>query len=90
MKLHLLVEEKMNPIPSEVSILADYQELCLIQHDNNLTKIGSTFGRNLIIEADEKVIRKWLHPFDAVWLGVGSPMMEQFEAHHIDLEKKDS
>lgn len=78
MKLHLIVQEHMEPIPEGVEITDDFGPITLVTSDSSLV-----YGKNLRIEGDGLVIASWLNPFDGVWFGVGSPMLEQFEVWHI-------
>ena len=51
-----------------------------------------TFGSHMLIEGEVEAIKKWLVPFDGVWIGVGQPIEQRFEISHIaeeELECKD-
>lgn len=40
-------------------------------------------GTHIAVEGPIESIKGWLRPFDGVWFGVGSPVLQEFEVGHI-------
>jgi hypothetical protein len=60
----------------EVSIIAETQE-----HGGVVVS-----GHHIAVEGNEKVIRDWLRPFSPVWVGVGTPLLQEFE--RLDVQEE--
>jgi hypothetical protein len=80
MQIHLLVENKMRPVPSNVKVLADYGEVIVVTNDESRSRVR---GDHMIVEALPEAIKDWLRPFAGVWLGEGHPMEQRFAVAHI-------
>jgi len=78
MQIHLLVEDKIRPIPEDVKVLFDWDTVSIITADKN----GAS-GSHMMVEGTPESIKNWLRPFDGVWVGVGAPQLQQFEIKHI-------
>ena len=68
MKIHLLVEPKMLPVPDNMEVLDDYGNLQLMV-DGPPSVVT---GRHMVVEGEEKAISEWLRPFDGVWIEKGN------------------
>jgi hypothetical protein len=79
MRVLLLVSDEMKPVPNDVTIIADYGKVDIVSDAPEIYHSGD----HMIVEGDEKAIRSWLGPYDAVWVGEGSPMLQQFQVMHI-------
>lgn len=80
MKLFMLLEERMEPIPPEIVIEQVFD-------DNLLVITGSghdVLGKHVLLTGEVEHLKNWLRPFDGVWVSVGStPMEQKFEVCHI-------
>jgi hypothetical protein len=85
MQCVLLLEERLEDSrPDTVKVLNDWGPLAVVIHPKNQTTVeGLVMGRHVLLEGPEEDIKNWLAPFDEVWLGVGSPMLQEFEPKHI-------
>lgn len=79
MRLILLVEDRLFPIPGTISILEDWGTISMIRHSTK----GYVKGRHLLIEAPDDSIIEWLAPFDSAWVGSGAPMLQQFSLQYF-------
>lgn len=79
MKIHLIVESKMLPVPGGVTVLDDYGNLQVVVGEAE----SIVSGRHMSVEGEEKAIEEWLRPQDGIWLGVGHPQFQQFKVCHI-------
>lgn len=77
MNLCILLQPEHEPIPDNVTVLQDYGELGV--HTDN----GFITGKQIIMEGEPTAFQDWLRPFDGVWVGRGSPMMQEFAIMHI-------
>lgn len=77
MKICLLAEPKMTPVPKDIEVVMDFGEISIT------TGNGAIHGSHMIVEGSEEAIKDWLRPFDGVWLGVGIPQMQEFEVVHV-------
>ena len=79
MQMHLLVSLEMRySLPKEIKLLADWEEVNLIVTNDIGISPSYTKGDHIAIEGDKQVIENWLAPFNGVWIGKGSPMMQNF------------
>lgn len=83
MKLVLLVEGKMEPIPEAIKVLEDWGDVTIRAEIGSPPQAAFIEGRHVYVEGEEEAIKKWLLPFAGVWLGHGPPMLQQFEVAHI-------
>lgn len=79
MKFHLLVSEKMKPVPDNVNVIQNFGEINLFS-DNYLMYHS---GDHMVVEGSEDAIRSWLMPFDGVWVGSGPPQLQMFHVMHV-------
>ncbi len=80
MKIVLLLEERLKPVPDSIKIEAVYDEAMIIIVDG---KIGPT-GEQVLLDGTPRDFEKWLRPFYEFWVGVGqTPMEQRFELSHI-------
>lgn len=81
MKLCILLEKKMKPVPLNIHITQIFTENLLIRQDNGQK---GPIGDHVIVEGSPEAIRQWLLPYDGVWLSVGDSLIQQqFEVAHI-------
>jgi hypothetical protein len=73
MKIILLVEPKMCPIPKGVKTLRNFGMETVIPDVAN-EHVGATDGQACLLEAEPKVFQDWLRPFDGVWTS-NNPMV---------------
>lgn len=83
MKIIMLVQERMKPIPDGIAVLADWgRETVIVGGGGNEEGI---FGAPMLLEGSDTAFISWLSPFDAVWT-TDSPMMGRWHAVHIKPE----
>ncbi len=78
MKVHLLLEGRLGPIPAGIQTLHRWNNVEIFVNPSKFID-----GDSVILEGSEESFVKWLKPFDHVWLGEGSPMLERFVVGHI-------
>ena len=78
MNMHMLLQPEQKPIPENIKILEAYGEIEIRTEDGTWIT-----GEHIILEAEPEAIKDWLRPFDGVWIGRGSPMMQEFAIAHI-------
>lgn len=79
MQFHMLVENKMEPVPENIRILNNWGYVSICDAD------GATlaYGNHMHLSGNTDAIKAWLKSFDGVWVGKGSPMLQRFEVMHI-------
>jgi len=68
--------------PDDVNIVADWGFLEL-HVDPDLPKEMYVEGNHCMLEGSEESFKKWLGQYKGIWVGKGSPMMQEFEVRHI-------
>ena len=76
----LATSEMMESKPVEVEVKHNWGLLCVVSHDS---AVPDGEGLHIAVEGSEESIRSWLYPFSPVWIGVGSPIFQEFERHDI-------
>jgi hypothetical protein len=71
----LLSTEQMSNIPASVSVLANWGDVSIFV-DNDVRR--QFVGTHVALEGPEDDIKKWILAYDAFWVGVGSPMLQNF------------
>jgi hypothetical protein len=79
MRTHLLVEDRMLPIPANITIEANWGRASVIVPSSH----SITYGEHMLVEGSEDAIKDWLRPFDGIWVGEGHPMEQRFSVCHI-------
>lgn len=81
MKIAMIVEAHMLPVPSSITVLDDWA--CVEVVDDAGQHLAS--GRHMMLEGQTSDFVAWLCEYDEVWRTVPgtSPMMQQFEVVHI-------
>ena len=81
MRVALIAEEKMLPIPSSIKVLDNWENVLVVDDDGKHLADGD----HVHLEGGQQSFIDWLKPFDAVWITKpGTPVMaQQFEAVHI-------
>jgi len=82
MKLVLLLEDKLNPIPDTIKVLEDWGFVSVVNGWGKPLVSGS----HVYLEGTEEAFKEWLRPFDSVCVGQGSPMLQNFSIMHIKWE----
>ena len=82
MNAHLLVTlEMLYSIPSNITLAQNFGYVSIVE-GNDPNHIPSTCpydeGDHIFIEGEEKDILQWLSTLGKVWMGKGSPMMQEF------------
>jgi hypothetical protein len=77
--IHLLVEPSMEPIPSDLEVIIFDADLRIVDDKGHPVATGKHVGLN----GDPERIRRWLRPFAGVWVGRGTPALQQFDVCHI-------
>lgn len=80
MEMHMLLESSMEPIPENIEVAADWGEIS-IRTDN-----GFLEGKHIAIRAGQQNVIAWLGKHSGVWIGTGSPMLQEFQVAHIKPE----
>lgn len=86
MTIHLLLTEEIRPtMPETINVVADYGELkVVLPYENSKSNIiDFKRGSHVLLNGEENMFSDWLRPFDGILVGVGSPMMQQFEIMHV-------
>jgi hypothetical protein len=81
MHLALLVERKMEPVPADIKVVNSWGFVS-VQTGEGL-KGPFVAGDHMALEGEPEAFQKWLRPFDGVWVGQGSPIMQSFVVKHI-------
>lgn len=72
--LHLLLTEEIeNKKPESIKTLFDFGSITIITSDGEKIK-----GKNICVSGTLEDLHKWLLPFEFIWAGNGSPIMEKF------------
>lgn len=79
MRIHLLVSEKMKPVPDDITIVEDYGQVDVVSPFSDMYHSGD----HMVVEGDVEAMRLWLGPFNGVWIGEGPPMLQQFQIMHV-------
>jgi hypothetical protein len=79
----LLTTEQQRTRPANVKIMQSWGELTIIFDGENGEPGKAVHGLHCFIEGYQEDIISWLKPYDAVYVGNGSPMMETFSVVHI-------
>jgi len=78
MKIALLVEDRLRPIPMEIQVVENWGETLVISEGRNV------LGAHMLLSGDESALKNWLRPFDGVWVTVGNnPALEKFQVMHV-------
>lgn len=78
MQMCLLVEDKMLPIPSNITVNENYGRDSVVDYETE----RRVFGDVCIVTAEPEAIKDWLRPFDGIWK-TNSPMAGHWEVVHI-------
>ena len=77
--VHLIVEPRMEPIPAALTVYEfDADKLVVDARGRYLVQ-----GRHVGLAGPTALIRQWLKPYGPVWVGEGSPAMEQFTCQPV-------
>jgi hypothetical protein len=74
----LLVTEEMRPIPADVKVIVNWEEVSVLTGDAQLI-----VGRHMTLEGTFDAIKSWLRPFKSVWVQKGAPILQQFELKEV-------
>jgi hypothetical protein len=88
----ILLEDDMEPVPEGVQIASDYGYITVRARYEGQPRVkrvpvsGTAFvhGRHVIVSGEEEALKAWLRPFEGVWVGRGSPILEQFDLMHVE------
>ena len=78
-KLHLLVEPRMEPIPADLEVTIFDGDLRIVDEHGRSLATGKHVGLN----GDDEAIKRWLRPFTGVYVGKGNPAFQEFEVCQI-------
>lgn len=78
----LLVEDRMFPIPSNIKVLQDWDTVSI--HAEIEGKQGFVRGKHMMLSGEAEAFKTWLKPFDGVWVGQGTPQLQQFTVMHVE------
>jgi len=76
----LATDKMMESKPVEVEVKHNWGLLCVVSHDS---AVPDGEGLHIAIEGPEEAIKDWLRPFGGVWVGIGSPQLQEFEVQQI-------
>jgi hypothetical protein len=79
MQLVMLLQSDMWPVPEQIEIEASWGDVCVVNGEGQLV----AQGEHVLLSGPAGAFKDWLRPFDGVWVGVGIPMEQRFEAMHI-------
>jgi hypothetical protein len=72
--VHLIVELRMEPIPAALTVYEFDPELRVVDARGHFL----VQGRHIGLGGDTEIIWQWLAAHNQIWVGEGSPMMQQF------------
>ena len=81
----LLTRELKDTMPESIKTVMNFGEIMVVFDTVDEKSYGKQFiiGEHVILKGDAEDFKNWLRPFDAVYVGVGSPMQQEFHAMHI-------
>jgi hypothetical protein len=79
----LATPEMLSTRPDDVKIVHDWGDLTIHIEPKPEEEIYDN-GYHVAIEGPTESIKDWLRPYKNIWIGVGSPIMQEFEVRHID------
>jgi hypothetical protein len=79
MKICLLLQNGMRPLPNNIKIVANWGNLMIVEDGKYIT------GEHLLLEGDIKSFKDWLSSFVGVWVGIGQPVEQEFEFTTINM-----
>jgi tagatose-1,6-bisphosphate aldolase len=77
MTLIMIVERKMTPIPSGITVMDSYGSEAVVK-DGVLKASGTA----MLLSGDAETFKNWLRPFDGVWLS-DNPSTGIWKVQHI-------
>lgn len=77
MRINLLIEPAMKPIPNTIRVVQSFGDLSVLCDNRKIVR-----GEHAIIEGVNDAIIDWLLPHSGFWMGVGTPIMQQFTLRH--------
>ena len=91
MKLVMLLERRLKPVPENIQILQDWGHVDvhfdMKEQEEECKELlkGMTFeGDHVYLEGTEEAFKNWLRPFKSVWIADGcSPMEQRFQVVHV-------
>ena len=84
MRLYMLYETRLGPIPTEIRIIICYPNTRI--SCNNGADYAN--GDTVVLDGPAEAFVRWLRPFDYFWKGIGQPFEERFEQAHIPIPKE--
>ncbi len=81
MRVVLLVEAKMLPLPETIQVFADWGPVSVYSSALGLADVVS--GTHMMVEGTAEDLRAWLAPFNGIWLGVDAPALQRFQVAHV-------
>jgi hypothetical protein len=76
----LATDEMLATKPASVEVKHNWGHLSIVVGDDIHDQVE---GTHIAIEGSEESIKNWLRRFDQIWIGVGSPQLQEFEVRHI-------
>lgn len=83
MQVVLLLEDRLGVVPPAIKTIQDWGPVTIRIKGEHVAGGERVTGNHVMLEGDQGEFEKWLAPFDVFWVGVGSPIIQQFEACHI-------
>lgn len=76
----VLSYEMLKSKPESVNIFQSYGHISIVcDSDINMY----SYGNGVCLEGSEDDIKKWLRPYEGIWVYKGNPMLEQFEVMNV-------
>jgi hypothetical protein len=75
----LLLTSEMKPVPKSIKILSNWDTISMIVPSDNTIVVGD----HVCLKGTEEDFKNWLRPFNGIWVGQGSPMLQEFTLSHI-------
>jgi len=72
---HVLVKKNNLPIPAEFEIVQNWGEVTIVNHQTERCE----HGEHMLLRGDTADLIKWQQRGEKLWMGVGHPMLQQFE-----------
>lgn len=83
MQLHMLTTPEIAAVerPKSIQEIENYGDIQIVVTKENQDEITDIItGDHCIYEGSEEDFNKWLSPFECVFIGKGSPILQQFQA----------
>lgn len=79
MKVAILVTPELVPIPDNIKVEMDFQDVSVFVE----AKQEFVTGNHMVLEGDKLDFISWLGKYEGVWISEGIPQLQKFKIHHV-------